>query len=139
MEQLVAEGKIVVACGGGGPPVFRDDGGSWEGVDAVVDKDRAAAVLARRIGATVLLILTDVDAVYRGWGTAAAARVARLSVDEAEAFLAEEELGSGSMRPKIEAGLDFVRGGGERAVIGRLDQGLEALSGRSGTTIMGAG
>lgn len=135
VKQLVDEGKIVITAGGGGPPVYRDERHHWEGVDAVVDKDRVAAIVGRRLAATVLLILTDVDAVYRGWGTDRADPVRRLSLPEAEALLAGDELGAGSMRPKVQAACEFVRTGGERAVIARLDRGLAALRGETGTTV----
>ncbi len=135
VKQLVNEGKLVIACGGGGPPVYDDPVLLWEGVDAVVDKDRVAAILGRRLGADTLLILTDVDAVYRGWGTDRATPLRRLRLAEAEALLAGEELGTGSMRPKVEAAVHFVQGGGKRAVIAHLSAGWSALQGEAGTTI----
>jgi carbamate kinase len=138
VKQLVDEGKIVVACGGGGPPVYDDETLFWEGVDAVVDKDRAAAVLGARLGADTLLILTDVDAVYRGWRTDQAEPLRDLTVEEAEAMLAADALGAGSMRPKVEASVTFVRGGGRRAIIAHLADGLAAIRGETGTTIRGA-
>lgn len=135
IADLVRRGHIVVACGGGGPPVYDDPGKGLEGLDAVVDKDRVAAVLGRELGARALLILTDVDAVYRSFGTPRQERVARLSLADAERLLAGKELASGSMRPKVEAAADFVRQGGSRAIIAELSQGLEALNGNAGTTI----
>ena len=135
VRQLVSEGYIVIAGGGGGPPVYRDTALGIEGIDAVVDKDRVAAILGREIGAQVLLILTNVDAVYRAYGTPHQAAVRRLSLAEADQLLAGKELATGSMRPKVEAAADFVRAGGERAVIAELAQGLAALAGASGTTI----
>lgn len=133
---LVQHDYVVIAVGGGGAPVYRDPQLGLEGIDAVVDKDRAAAILGREIGAQVLLNLTDVDAVYRGFGTPGAEPIPRLSVREAEALLASGEVGEGSMKPKIEAAIEFLRGGGERAVIARLDHGLEALQGVSGTEVV---
>jgi len=137
VRQLVREGKIVIASGGGGPPVYYDEALRWEGVDAVVDKDRAAAILGRRVGADSLLILTDVDAVYRAWGTPQAAPIRSMTVEEAAAMLDSGALGVGSMRPKVEAAVAFVRGGGQRAYIAHLEHGLEALRGETGTTITG--
>jgi len=137
VRQLVREGKIVIASGGGGPPVYYDQALRWEGVDAVVDKDRVAAILGRRVGADALLILTDVDAVYRGWGTPQAAPIRSMTVEEAAAMLDSGALGVGSMRPKVEAAVAFVRGGGQRAYIAHLEHGLEALRGETGTTITG--
>ncbi len=133
--RLVADGTIVVAGGGGGPPVYRDPVLGLEGLDAVVDKDRLAAVLAAGLGADVLLILTDVDAVYRGYGTPAEAPIRRLTLAEADALLQGSELAGGSMRPKVQAAADFVRGGGARAVIAHLADGLAALRHEAGTLI----
>jgi carbamate kinase len=135
IRHLVAAGHIVIAAGGGGPPVYRDAQLGLEGIEAVADKDRVAAILGQAIGAQVLLILTNVDAVYRAWGTPHQERVRRLSLAEAEHLLAGKELGTGSMRPKVEAAAAFVRQGGERAVIAELSQGLAALEGAVGTTI----
>jgi len=137
IADLVSRGHIVVACGGGGPPVYDDPELGIEGLDAVVDKDRVAAVLGRELKAKALLILTDVDAVYTHFGTAHQERVARISLRDVERLLDGDELGSGSMRPKVEAAADFVRNGGEgtRAIIAELSRGLAALAGTAGTTI----
>lgn len=135
VKQLVDEGKIVIAAGGGGSPVFRHASGGWEGIEAVVDKDRTAAVLAHRIGADTILILTDVDAVYEGWGTPTQRPLRELRLAEAERLLAGQGLGAGSMRPKVEAAVAFVGTGGTRAVIARLTDGPAALRGETGTTI----
>jgi len=137
VKQLVEEGKIVLAGGGGGPPVFVDEDQRWEGVDAVVDKDLVAAILGHRLNASVLIILTNVVGVYRGWGTGQQEMLSRLTVTEAEELIAAGELGGGSMKPKVEAAVKFVRGGGERAIIAELAQGMEAISGTTGTTIIG--
>jgi len=135
IRHLVAAGHIVVACGGGGPPVYDDPALRLEGIDAVVDKDRVAAILGREIAADVLLILTNVDAVYHGYGTKHQRAIRRLGLASADHLLAGTEFGTGSMRPKVEAAADFVRSGGERAVIAELSQGLAALRGEAGTTI----
>lgn len=137
VRRLVNTGGIVIAAGGGGPPVYWDPEKYWEGIEAVVDKDLAAAVLGRRLDAHTLLILTDVDAVYRGWGTDRREALRRLSLSQAADLLAGDELGSGSMRPKVEAAVRFVRGGGQRAIIAHLEQGLAAMRGETGTTITG--
>ena len=138
VADLVARGSIVIAAGGGGIPVYRDERLGLEGVDAVVDKDRAAAILGVSIGAAELLILTDVDGVYTGWGTAAAARIDRLPVSAARKLLAGPELegAGGSMRPKVEAAMEFVAAGGRRAVIAALEDGPEAVAGNAGTEIV---
>lgn len=137
VRRLVDTGTIVIACGGGGTPVYRDPALGLEGIDAVVDKDRTAATLAHTIGARALLILTNVDAVYQDFGTPAQRPLRRLSLAQVDALLASGALGSGSMQPKVEAAADFVRQGGERAVIAELAQGLPALAERTGTTIVG--
>jgi carbamate kinase len=135
IRALVGQGHLVIAAGGGGCPVYVHEKWGLEGMDAVVDKDRAAAILGRDIGADVLVILTDVDRVYLGFGTPEQRAIERLTVAEAEALLAGGELGSGSMAPKVEAAAEFVRRGGTRAIIARLDQGREAVAGQAGTEI----
>ena len=136
VAKLASRGTIVVAAGGGGVPVCRDPEGCLEGLDVVVDKDLAAALLAHEIRASVLLILTDVDGVYEGYGTPEARRIERLGVTEARALVAGTELGRGSMRPKVEAAARFVAGGGDRAVIAALQEAAEAARGRAGTVIV---
>lgn len=138
LTRLVREGVIVIAAGGGGPPVYPDPLLGIEGLDAVVDKDRVASILAVQLGAQVLMILTDVDAVFDGWGTPEARPIRRMTVSEAEAMAAAGALDEGGMRPKVEAAAGFVRSGGERAIIARLADGPAALRGETGTTIMRA-
>src|SRR5205814_476802 len=141
IHHLIAAGHIVVACGCGGPPVYDDPTLRLEGQDAVADKDRVAAILGREIDADVLLILTNVDAVYHAYGTPQQTAIRRLSLAQADHLLAGKELGLGSMRPKVEAAADFVRTGGagrgeeQRAIIAELAQGLAALQGDAGTTL----
>jgi carbamate kinase len=135
IERLVRGGTIVVACGGGGAPVYRAPALGLEGLDAVVDKDLAAAVLARDLRAELLIILTDVDAVYADWGTPRRRALRRLSADEAERLDRAGAFGEGSMAPKVRAAVDFVRRGGGRAVITELSRGGEAVRGEAGTTI----
>jgi carbamate kinase len=135
IRRLVYRGVIVIAVGGGGVPIYRDPELGLEGVDVVVDKDLAAAVLGCEIGASTLLILTDVDGVYRDFGTERATPLRRLSLRDAEAMLRTDQLGRGSMRPKVEASVNFLRGGGRKALIARLDQGLAAMRGETGTEI----
>jgi carbamate kinase len=135
IRRLVYRGVIVIAAGGGGVPVYRHPTLGLEGVDAVIDKDLAAALLGCQIGASTLLILTDVDGVYRDYGTEHAQRIRHLSLKEAEVLLDTDQLGKGSMRPKVEAAVSFLSGGGRRVLIARLDQGLAALEGTAGTEI----
>ncbi len=135
VQRLVEQGTIVVAAGGGGPPVYDDPILGFEGVDAVVDKDRVSAILARQLEAEVLMILTNVDAVFEGWGTPDARAIRRLTVTQAEALMATGDLDEGGMKPKVEAAAEFARAGGGRAIIARLSDGPAALRGETGTTI----
>lgn len=135
IKPLVENGTIVIACGGGGVPVHTDALKNLEGVDAIVDKDAVAAVLAAELGAELLLILTSVDAVYDDWGTPAKRALSSISVAEARALDAAKAFGEGSMAPKVRAAADFVSKTGGRAIIAALDQGMDAVHGRAGTTI----
>ena len=135
IKQLVEQGTLVIACGGGGAPIYNDPVKGWEGIDAVVDKDLAAAVLARDLGAHLLLILTDVDAVYADWGTPQQRPLRRLSAEEAAEMDRAGAFGEGSMAPKIRAAIDFARRTGGRAIITELSRGREAVRGEAGTTI----
>lgn len=135
IRELVEQGTIVVACGGGGAPIYDDPEKGWEGIDAVVDKDLAAAVLARDLGASLLLIMTDVDAVYADWGTPQQRPLRRLTADEAADMDRAGVFGEGSMAPKIRAAIDFARRTGGRAIITELSRGRDAVRGEAGTTI----
>lgn len=134
VRRLVNDDVIVIAGGGGGPPVV-NSAGCHEGVEAVVDKDRVAALLARDLGAAALIILTNVDAVYRDWGTPRARPLRSLSLAEADRMVGSGELDEGGMRPKVEAATEFVRQGGGRAIIAHLRDGAAALGGEAGTII----
>jgi carbamate kinase len=131
IRALLDSGAVPVACGGGGIPVVRRDG-RLHGVDAVIDKDRASALLAAGLGADRLVVLTDVAAVKRDFGKPGETDVRELTVDEAEEFL--PHLAEGSMRPKVEAAVAMARAGGE-AIITALDRVEDALAGRAGTRI----
>ncbi|HZB02618.1 MAG TPA: carbamate kinase [Actinomycetota bacterium] len=135
VKRLVAEGVIVIAGGGGGVPVV-EEGPRLIGKEAVVDKDLAAAILAAEVEAGTLLILTDVPKVQRGFGSGAPEDVERMTADEAAALLGAGEFGAGSMGPKIQAAIDFLRGGGERVLVGDLAQAPEVLRGTAGTEIV---
>jgi carbamate kinase len=127
---LASRGVIVICVGGGGIPVARADDGRLYGVEAVIDKDHASALLAREVNADCLLLLTDVDSVYLGWRTARAQSVASAGPND----LDPAEFEPGSMRPKIEAALEFVRRTGKRAAIGRLEDAAALLLGATGTS-----
>lgn len=130
IQTLVEAGFLVIAAGGGGVPVHRDGRGMVHGVEGVVDKDRASAVLAQELGADVLLLLTDVDAVYEDWGRETARPLRAATPDQ----LADGKFDAGSMGPKVEAARSFAAAGG-RAYIGALEQAADILAGRSGTCI----
>jgi carbamate kinase len=132
---LVGDGVIVIAAGGGGVPVV-EDGPRLVGVEAVVDKDFAAAILARDVDATTLLILTDVRRAQRGFGTDHAEELHRITASEARALSEAGEFAAGSMGPKVQAAVSFVEGGGARAAIGDLDEAVDVLAGTAGTTIV---
>jgi carbamate kinase len=131
VRALLDAGEVVVACGGGGIPVVRRDE-RLKGIDAVIDKDRASALLATALGAERLVILTDVPALLRDFGEPAEAEIRTLTAEEVEALL--PELAEGSMRPKLEAALAFTRAGGE-TLIASADSLEAALAGEGGTRI----
>jgi carbamate kinase len=133
IRALLGTGSIVVACGGGGIPAVRR-GAHLAGIDAVIDKDRASSLLARELNADRLVILTEVPGVYRAFGTERQEELLELRADEAEALL--PELAAGSMRPKVEASVEFVRATGHEALITSPSALAEALEGRSGTRIV---
>jgi carbamate kinase len=138
IQRLLGQGVLVIAAGGGGPPVYEDPLLGLEGLDAVVDKDRVSSILASQLGAEVLMILTNVDAVFEGWGTPLARPIRRMTISDAEKMVAQGSLDAGGMKPKVEAAAAFVRRGGSRAIIARLSQGPAALRGETGTTIVAA-
>lgn len=129
---LVEAGYIVVACGGGGIPVTRAEH-SLEGAEAVIDKDLSAALLASAVGASALMMLTDVDRVMLNFGSATQRAVDMLTVDEAEHHLADGQFPPGSMGPKITAAVRFLRGGGQVATVTSPEQ---AAGSRGGTKIV---
>ena len=130
---LLANGVLVVASGGGGIPVSRQNGTGLVGVNAVIDKDKAGFTLAQAVGADGLLILTDVDRVALDFGKPGQRFVDRLTAAEAERYLAEGQFLKGSMGPKVEACTRFVRWSGKPAFIGSLERAAEILEGKSGT------
>lgn len=128
---LIDAGAVVVCAGGGGIPVVAAADGSLRGIEAVVDKDATSALLAEEIGADLLLLLTDVDAAYRDWGTADAQPIRRAT----PAQLAASDFAAGSMRPKIAAACRFVSRTRGRAAIGSLNDAVALAAGTAGTQI----
>jgi carbamate kinase len=134
IRELLASGSLVVCSGGGGVPVTRSRG-ALSGIDAVIDKDLAAALLATELGADALLILTDVPRAYIGYGTPEQQALGHVTASEMRAYAAEGQFKAGSMGPKVEACLRFVEAGGE-SVIASLTEVVEALEGEAGTHIV---
>lgn len=135
IRHLVRDGFIVVASGGGGIPVIRDTNGNYTGVEAVIDKDLAGEKLAQELDADIFVILTDVPNVAINYNTPDQKWLEKVSVQELENLKALGHFKAGSMGPKVEAALRFVKNGGQRAVISSLDHALEALKGNAGTQI----
>jgi carbamate kinase len=136
IQLLVEQGTIVIAAGGGGVPVYIENDGSYEGVDAVVDKDRASAVLAHDIDAQTLLFLTDVDNVYLNYKKKDQKVLGKITAKEAQEFMKEGQFPPGSMGPKIEAAVSFLAGGGRQVIITSLSNAKKAISGEAGTVIL---
>lgn len=136
MLSLLANSFVVVASGGGGIPVIRKDDGTVQGVEAVIDKDLTAALLAQQVRADVLVIATDVPNAIIGWGTPEAREVGTVRLAEMEQIAAEGHFASGSMGPKVEAALRFVRNGGPKSVITALDNITQAVTANAGTVIL---
>jgi carbamate kinase len=131
IEHLLNSGIGVICAGGGGIPVVSDDEGRLSGIEAVIDKDRTAALLAELVAADALLLLTDVPAVEVGWGTPSAHEIRNASVEELRCL----EFPAGSMGPKVEAACDFVQATGHLAAIGRLEDAGALLAGAAGTVV----
>jgi carbamate kinase len=131
IKLLIENDAIVICAGGGGIPTIYNEDGTLSGVEAVIDKDRAAALLAREIDADALLVLTDVDSVYLDWGTPEQKSIRCVSPNS----LAGYGFADGSMGPKVEAACAFARATGGIACIGNLEKAVEMLAGTAGTTV----
>jgi carbamate kinase len=136
IRNLADDGELVVCCGGGGIPVCRDDSGKYYGSAAVIDKDLTTALLARELGVSTLIVLTGVEHVCLNFGKPDEKQLSELSIAEAQDYLTARHFGSGSMRPKVEAAIDFVtnsKAPNPVACIGHLEKLGEVLAGTSGT------
>jgi carbamate kinase len=136
IRQLFDQGIILIAAGGGGIPVYFEEDGRLEGVDAVIDKDLASAVIAREIGATELYILTAVDKVALNYRKPNQVDLDTLTVSEAKRYLAEGQFPAGSMGPKIQAAINFLEDGGELVIITSVENHVAAMHGKTGTRIV---
>ena len=135
IKLLVQKGYIVIAAGGGGVPVILNEQGEIEGVEAVIDKDWGSAVMASGLGADTLIISTAIDAAYLNFGKKDQSPLSRVSLPEMKRYLEEGHFKPGSMKPKIEAILQFLENGGEKAIITSPENLLSAFKGEAGTTI----
>jgi len=136
VERLLQEGRVVVAAGGGGIPVYQEEDGWLEGVDGVIDKDLSSAVLGCNIGADDLLIMTGVEKVAINFGKPDEQQLDRLTVSEAQRYFDEGHFPAGSMGPKIRAAIRFLKGGGKRVVITSIEHSAAAARGEAGTLIV---
>lgn len=131
VTRLTEAGAVVICAGGGGIPVAQNEAGKWHGVEAVIDKDTASALLATRLKADLFIMLTDVESVYADYGTATQRKILSATPDE----LSGESFAAGSMGPKVAAACHFARETGHTAVIGCLRDAVDILAGRAGTRV----
>lgn len=135
IKHLVEAGVVVIAAGGGGIPVIKHQG-VLKGIDAVIDKDRAASVMARDIEAELLVILTSIEKVALDYSKPTQRDLNKMTLAEAEKYLSEDHFPPGSMGPKIEAAIDFLKAGGSKVIISSIEKAYEAVNGKAGTTIV---
>jgi len=138
IRDLVHAGKIVIAAGGGGIPVIIDGNGLFQGVEAVIDKDFAASLIAREVKADLFIILTNVPRVYLNYGQPDEKPIPEMTVEEAKNYLAQGHFPPGSMGPKIEAAIEYIQNGGEEVLITSTSHLKASLINRSGTKIIAA-
>jgi carbamate kinase len=136
VKDLFERGVIVIASGGGGIPVIMNELGHLSGVEAVIDKDLAGEKLAEAVGADLFMILTDVEKVYLHYGTKRQVGLGKIPLEKAVQYLKNNQFPAGSMGPKVEACVRFIKYGGDRAIITSLDRAVEALDGKAGTHIL---
>lgn len=136
VKKLLDDGQIVITVGGGGIPIYIEDNGTYEGVDAVIDKDFASALLARMIDADLLVILTGVDKVAINYNKPDMQDLDVLTIAEAKKYLEQGQFPSGSMGPKILAAIDFIEKGGSEVLITSIERIVEAFEGKTGTRII---
>jgi carbamate kinase len=136
IEIMVESGVIPIAVGGGGIPVVRDPGGRLRGVEAVIDKDRASALLGIGLGFEAMAVVTAVDSIYLNYGSSKAETISRMTVSEAKAYLEEGHFPPGSMMPKVEAAIQFLESGGSEVVVTSPGLLTRALNDGEGTHIV---
>jgi len=138
IRDLVHAGKIVIAAGGGGIPVIINGNGLFQGVEAVIDKDYAASLIAREAKAELFIILTNVSRVYLNYDKPEKTPISVMTVAEAQGHLAQGQFPPGSMGPKIEAAIEYIQNGGEKVLITSANHLKASLLNRSGTRIIAA-
>lgn len=137
IRQVARSGHIVIACGGGGVPTVKRQDGSFEGVEAVIDKDLTSSLLATEIGAEILVILTEVSNICTGFNTSDEQPIKAITAEELRHLYEEGEFPPGSMGPKVEAVIGFLERGGKRAIVTNPNTLSQALKGKDGTHIIG--
>jgi carbamate kinase len=135
VRDLVLAGRVVIAAGGGGVPVIINGRGLFEGVEAVIDKDYAASLIAREVKVDLFIILTGIDRVYLNYGKPDQQPLDVLGIDQAKELLAQDQFPAGSMGPKIKAAIEFIEAGGTEVLITSANNLKAALLNRSGTRI----
>ncbi|MFQ6069374.1 MAG: carbamate kinase [Candidatus Aminicenantales bacterium] len=138
IRDLVRAGKIVIAGGGGGIPVIINSHGLFQGVEAVIDKDYTASMIAKEVKVDLFIILTNVNQVYLNWGKPEQKGIHKMTVDQAQEYLDQGHFPSGSMGPKIEAAIEYIKGGGKEVLITSASHLKSALINRGGTKIIPA-
>lgn len=136
IKNMVDNGAVVIAGGGGGIPVIEEKDGHYKGVEAVIDKDHTASLLARAVNADMFTILTEIDIVYYNYGTPNPEPLPRLTVSKAKQYMLEGQFPEGSMGPKIQSAIDFIESGGSEVLITSASVLQEALEGKAGTRIV---
>ncbi|GAB4173488.1 MAG: carbamate kinase [Calditrichia bacterium] len=135
IKLLLDNNFVVIAVGGGGIPAYIDENGWYEGLDGVIDKDLASAVLGRDIGAEVLMILTGVEKVAINFRKPDQKDLDHMTIEEAQKYLDEGQFPKGSMGPKIQAAINFLKWGGEKVIITSIEKSADAVHGKTGTVI----
>ncbi|MEA2103869.1 MAG: carbamate kinase [Candidatus Cloacimonadota bacterium] len=135
IKALVAARAIIIAAGGGGVPVMKTANGTYKGLEAVIDKDKVGNILAQIVDADIFLILTDVQFAYINYGQKNEEALKKITLEKAEELFGAGQFLAGSMGPKIQAAIRFVKSGGDKAIITSLDHAVDALEGKTGTII----
>jgi carbamate kinase len=136
LKKIVSSGSLVIAGGGGGIPVIQNDTGDLEGIDAVIDKDLVTGLIAKSIGASILMILTDVEKVKLNFGRPSETSISTMTIENAKKQMDDGQFLDGSMGPKIKSSINFLESGGEMAIITSIENGIDALNGTAGTRIV---